>query len=59
MNLAFEQRAVAFDDAVQRCSHPSDYRMTNPGLDILDDMAGRALVPEPIEGFGREPKLHE
>ena len=32
--------------------------MTNPGLDILDDMAGRALVPVPIEVLGHEPELH-
>jgi hypothetical protein len=31
----------------------------NPALDVLDDLAGVALEPLPIEGLGYDPKLHD
>src|ERR1700730_12797174 len=33
--------------------------MANPALDVLDDLPGRALVPESIEGFGGDPELDD
>ena len=57
--FGFEHRAIALDDAVQRRSHPADHRVADPALDIFDDLPGRALVPLPIEVFGREPELDD
>jgi hypothetical protein len=33
--------------------------MTNPALDLPNDLSGRALVPASIEWFGRHPELDE
>src|SRR5262249_29463138 len=57
--FGFEHRAAAFDDAIQRGSHPADHRVANPALDIFEHLPGCALVPTSIEGLSREPKLHE
>ena len=58
MNLA-SNTALRLDDPVQRRSHPADYRVADPALDISDDLPGRALVPLPIEVLSREPQLDE
>src|SRR5258706_16093788 len=55
----FKDGAGALDDAIERRRHPTDHRVANPALDALDDLASRALVPAPIEAFGREPELDE
>ena len=33
--------------------------MADPALDIFNDLPGRALVPLPVQGFGREPELDD
>ena len=55
----FEHCAGAFDHAVQRRRHPAEHRVAHPALDIFDHLPGRALVPLPVQGFGREPELDE
>src|SRR5262249_50921141 len=57
--FGFEYGAGAFDDAVQRGSHPADHRMAHPALDIFDHLPGRPLVPLSVQVFSREPQLDD
>ena len=57
--LGFEHRPGALDHAVQRGGQEPDNRVLDPPLDRRDDLAGVALVPMPVEGFGYDPELDD
>ena len=54
-----EHRPAALDDAVEGRPHPAEHGMSEPVLNVIDDLPGVALVPVPIEGFGHEPELDD
>src|SRR5262245_40582365 len=54
-----KDRTRPLHDAVQRGGHPADHGMPNPGLDVLDDLSGRFLVPASVEGLSGGPKLDD
>ena len=57
--FGLEDRPSALDDAVERGGHPADHGMPDPALDGFDDLPGRALVPEPVQGLSRHPELDD
>jgi hypothetical protein len=57
--LGLEYRFGARHDAVKRCPHPLDDRVTHPPLNLRDRLPGVALIPVPVEGLGRDPKLDD
>ena len=50
--LGFEHRAGRFDQAVERCRHPLVDGMLDLFLDVLDGVAGVALVPATVQILG-------
>ena len=59
MNFASIHRPGGLDHAVQGCRHPAHHRMPHPALDVVEDLAGIALEPAPVEGLRRDPELDD
>jgi hypothetical protein len=57
--LGLVDRPGPGDHAIERRRHPPDDRVYDPALDIGDRTAGIALVPLPIEVFGRQAELDD
>jgi hypothetical protein len=55
--FGLEYRPGALYKAIQGGGHPADYRVLDPPLDILDDLAGVSLVPAPVEVLRDRPEL--
>src|SRR5262249_853471 len=54
-----EDRAGGLNDPVEGGAHPSDHRMANSALNILEGLAGVALEPAAVEFLGCAAELHE
>ena len=59
MNLASNTAPVASTMPVEGGRHPAADRMAHLALDVLDHLAGVALVPAPIEVLGDASELDD
>ena len=57
--LGLENCPGALDHAVQSGGQKPDHRMLHPSLDRRDNLPGVALVPMPVERFGRDAELDD
>ena len=57
--FGLEDRPAARDHAIKGRPHPAEHGMPEPMLDAFDGLPGIALVPMPVEGFGRQPELDD
>ena len=57
--LGLVDRPGPGDHDIEGRRHPADDRVYDPALDVGDRTAGIALVPLPIEVFGRQAELDD
>ncbi len=57
--LGLENRPGGFDHAVEGCRHVADDGMLDPTLDVGEHLAGVALEPVAVEGFGDHTELND